>query len=207
MLTILGRKTSSNVMKLLWLCEELGIAYEREDIGGPFGGNTEPAYLARNPNGLVPTIVEADGFTLYESNAILRYLAATHGGERLYPADPRRRAKVEQWLDWQLGMNNRPMTVMFITLIRVAEAERNMAAVARARDEAEALWRIVEAELEGRPYLCGEALTLADIALGIYVHRWFVLPIARPELPQLAAWYARLKTHKGYADNCLAPLV
>ncbi|WP_431285134.1 glutathione S-transferase family protein [Humitalea sp. 24SJ18S-53] len=207
MLKILGRKTSSNVMKLLWLCEDLAIPYTREDFGGPFGRTHEPDYLAKNPNALVPTIEEDDGFTLYESNAILRYLASTRGGEALYPTDARKRAKVDQWLDWQLGTNNRPMTVMFLTLIRTPEAERNMTAVARARDEAEALWRIVEAQLAAHPYLCGDNLTLADIALGIFVHRWFVLPIARPDLPHLAAWYARLKTHKGYADNCLAPLV
>jgi len=207
MLTILGRKTSSNVMKLLWLCDELGIGFDRKDVGGPFGGNREPAYLAKNPNALVPTIEEADAFTLYESNAILRYLATTRGGAALYPAEPRQRAKIDQWLDWQLGTNNRPMTVMFITLIRVPEEKRDMAAVGRARDEAEALWRIVEAQLEGQRYVCGDSLTLADIALGIFVHRWFVLPIARPELPNLAGWYARLQTHKGYANNCMAPLV
>ncbi len=207
MLTILGRKTSSNVMKLLFLCEELGIAVDRQDYGGPFGKTRDPAYLALNPNGLVPTMREPDGFTLYESNAIMRYLATTRGGDAVYPADPPRRAKVDQWLDWQLSSINRPMTVMFLTLIRTPEESRDMAAMARARDEAEALWRMVEAQVSQHPYICGDTLSLADMALGIYVHRWFVLPIARPELPGLAAWYARLQTHPGYANHCVAPLV
>ncbi len=207
MLKIMGRKTSSNVMKVLWLCEELGIAHTREDFGGPFGRTREPDYLAKNPNALVPTIEEDDGFSLYESNAILRYLAVTRDGGAVFPADPRRRAKVDQWLDWQLGTINRPMTVLFLSLIRTPEADRDMAAIARARDDAEALWRIVEAQLTGQPYLCGDTLSLADIALGIQVHRWFVLPIARPALANLGAWYARLQTHPGYANNCLAPLV
>jgi glutathione S-transferase len=207
MLTILGRKTSSNVMKVLFLCEELGIAHDRQDYGGPFGKTRDPDYLALNPNGLVPTIREDDGFTLYESNAIMRYLATTRGGGAVYPVDPRRRAKVDQWLDWQLSTNNKPMTVMFLTLIRTPEAQRDMAAVTRARDEAEALWRIIDRQVTHSPYICGDTLTLADIALGIFVHRWFVLPIARPDLPGLSAWYARLKTHAGYANNCVAPLV
>ena len=103
MLKIWGRTSSSNVMKVLWLCDELGVAYERIDAGGAFGRTRDPDYLAKNPNALVPTIEEEDGYTLWESNSILRYLCNTRpGGAALYPSAPRERADVERWMDWQL---------------------------------------------------------------------------------------------------------
>ena len=103
MLDVIGRKTSSNVMKVLWSCAELGLDYEREDLGGPFGGNDTPRYRALNPNGIVPTIVE-DDFVLWESNSIVRYLAHEHGHGTLWPTDARTRARAERWMDWQLSI-------------------------------------------------------------------------------------------------------
>ena len=198
MLTIWGRANSSNVMKVLWLCEELAIPHRRQDAGGAFGRTREPDYIAMNPNALVPVIVEPDGFALWESNAILRYLTATRpGGVALYPAEPRARAAVDQWLDWQLGAVTRPLTTLFFTHVRIPEPERDWAAAARARDEAERLWRILDARLADRDWVCGD-FSLADIALSIYAHRWFVLPLERAALPNLAAWYARLRTREGF---------
>ncbi|MBX9700450.1 MAG: glutathione S-transferase family protein [Acetobacteraceae bacterium] len=208
MLKIWGRTSSSNVMKLLWLCEELAIPHERVDAGGAFGVTREPFYLAMNPNARVPTIEDGEGFSLWESNAICRYLANSRApGHAIYPAAARPRALVERWMDWQLANLNGPMTTVFFTYVRIPEAERDYAATAKARDEAEALWRMVETQLGANPYLCGEALTLADIALGPYLHRWFALPIARGEMPRLAAWYARLKAgHAGFRAHIAVPL-
>ncbi|WP_027283946.1 glutathione S-transferase family protein [Rubritepida flocculans] len=199
MLRIWGRANSSNVMKVLWLCEELGLAFERIDAGGAFGRTKEPAYLAMNPNARVPTIEEPDGFTLWESNTICRYLVATHApGHALHPAEPRARARIERWMDWQLGHLNAPMTTLFFTYVRTPEEKRNWPATHAARDEAEALWDMVEGALEGRDFLGGPALSLADIALGPYLHRWLSLPIARKPQPRLAAWYGRLCRRPGY---------
>jgi glutathione S-transferase len=207
MLRIWGRANSSNVMKVLWACEELGIPFERIDAGGAFGRTREPEYLAKNPNGLVPTIEEPDGFALWESNAILRHLARGRAaGNPLYPADPRVAADCDRWMDWQLGTLNPPMTTVFFTYVRIPEEKRDYPATAKARDAAEALWAMLEPRLAKQPYLCGEALTLADIALGIYVHRWFALPIERRPMPGLQAWYGRLKTRPGYAKHCAGPL-
>lgn len=198
MLKIWGRTSSSNVMKVLWLCEELGIAHERVDAGGAFGVTREPFYLAMNPNARVPTIEDGEGFSLWESNSICRYLANDRApGHAIYPAAARPRALVERWMDWQLANLNGPMTTIFFTYVRTPEKDRDLAAAAKARDEAEALWRMVEDQLGSHPYLCGDALTLADIALGPYLHRWFALPIARAGLPRLSAWYARLQEHHG----------
>jgi len=195
MLRLWGRTSSSNVMKVLWLCEELSIPYERIDAGGAFGRTNEPFYLAMNPNGRVPTI-EDDGFSLWESNAILRYLANSRApSHAIYPTAPKARADVERWMDWQLASLNGPMTTVFFTYVRTPEPERDYAAAARARDEAEALWRMVEARLAQRDYLCGDTLTLADIALSPYLHRWFALPIQRAGLAKLAAWYDRMREH------------
>jgi glutathione S-transferase len=202
-LKIWGRTSSSNVMKVLWLCEELGIAYQRVDAGGAFGVVNEPSYRAMNPNGLVPTVEDGDGPALWESNSICRYLANSRAaGQPIYPAEAKPRALVERWMDWQLSALNRPMSTIFFTFVRTPEAQRDLPAAAKARDEAEALWRMVEAQLGGNPYVCGAALTLADIALGPYLHRWFALPVARADLPHLAAWYARLQAeHAGYRTH------
>lgn len=207
MLRIWGRTNSSNVMKVLWLCDELGLPFERIDAGGAFGKTKEPAYLSMNPNGLVPTIEEEDGFTLWESNSILRYLCATRAPENpLYPSAARARADVERWMDWQISALNAPMTKVFFTYVRIPEPERDWPGTEKARNDAERLWRMLEARLSGQPFVCGEALTLADIALGIYVHRWFALPIERADLPGLRAWYDRLLARPGYTTHVAQPL-
>jgi glutathione S-transferase len=206
MLKIWGRANSSNVMKVLFLCEELGIPFERVDAGGAFGRTKDADYLAKNPNSLVPTIEDGD-FVLWESNAIMRYLARTRApGNPIYPSDPKTAADCDRWMDWQLSAVNPPMTTIFFTHVRIPEPDRDYAAAATARDAAARLWRMVEIKLGRNPYICGDKLTLCDIALGIYAHRWFVLPIEREDMPALAAWYARLKTHAGYAKHCIAPL-
>lgn len=207
MLRIWGRANSSNVMKVLWLCEELAIPHERIDVGGAFGRTKEPDYLAKNPNALIPTIEEPDGYTLWESNSILRYLARTRApGHAIYPADPRLAADADRWMDWQLSALNRPMTVIFWTFVRTPEAERDLAAAEKARAEAETLWRMVDRQLQGRDFLIGPQLSVADIALGVYVHRWFALPIARAELPALRGWYDRLLQRPAFAKHCAGPL-
>jgi glutathione S-transferase len=193
-------------MKVLCLCEELGIAFERVDAGGAFGRTQEPAYLAMNPNALVPTI-EDDGFVLWESNAIMRYLARTRApGGTVYPTNPKVAADCDRWMDWQLGTLGAPMTTIFFTFVRIPEPDRDLAAAAKARDAAERLWAMVEAKLGRNHWVCGTDFTIADIALGIYAHRWFSLPIARQPMPALEAWYARLKTRPGFAKHCAGPL-
>ena len=205
MLTIWGRNTSSNVMKVLWLCDELGIAWRREDAGGAFGRTREPAYLGMNPNATVPTLVDGDGTVVWESNAILRYLCATYGGEALYPGQPAARAVVDQWLDWQQTSLNVRMGTLFIGLIRTPEAQRDQAALATTRDQAEALFAILEGQLEGREFVLGD-FSIADIAMGPVLHRWFALPIARATQPRLRAWYERLLARPAYAKHCVGAL-
>jgi glutathione S-transferase len=207
MLKLWGRASSSNVMKVLWTLEELGLDCERIDAGGAFGRTRDPEYRAMNPMGLVPTLQEEDGWALWESNAIVRYLCNRHApGGPLYPAAPRARAEVETWMDWTLGHLTAPMVAIFFTHVRIPEPDRDWAAEGKAREESGRLWRIVDARLAGRRFLCGDDLTLADIALGCWVHRWHLLPIERPALPDLARYYDALKTRPGFTTHVALPL-
>jgi glutathione S-transferase len=207
MLRIWGRATSSNVMKILWLCEELGIAFERMDVGGPFGGTREPAYLALNPNALVPTI-EDDGFVLWESNAILRYLARSRApGHAVYPQGLREAADCDRWMDWQQTALNPPLVTVYFTLFRIPEPERDWAAFEKAKAQAASLFAMLDERLAGRDFLCGDALTLADIALGIYAYRWLKLPLERPSAPHLQRWHDALAARPGFARHVALPLV
>lgn len=204
MLKVWGRANSSNVMKVLWYCAEAGIAHERIDAGMAFGVTREPRYLAMNPNAQVPTIEEPDGWSLYESNSILRYLARSHG-DALYPAGLRERADVERWMDWQLATLSRPMTTIFWTFVRTPEPERDLPGAAKAAAEAARLWAMVAERVAVREFVCGP-LTLADIALGVFLHRWYVLPVERPAQPALDAWYARLLARPAYAQHIAVPM-
>jgi glutathione S-transferase len=205
MLKIWGRANSSNVQKVLWGCEEIGIAFERIDAGGAFGRTNEPAYLKMNPNGLVPTV--EDGKTiLWESNTILRYLATTRGADALYPKDPVQRAMTERWMDWQLASLNPPMTVLLFGHYRTPPEQRNAAALEDGRQKAIGVWRILETCLGDTGFAAGAALTLADICLGNAVHRWHSYPIERPALPRLKRYYDRLAERPGYRKHIVGPI-
>src|SRR5882724_4765952 len=176
MLKIYGSKTSSNVQKVLWTCGELGIAFERTDIDGAFGGLKSPGYLALNPNGLMPTI-DDDGFILWESNVCVRYLAATRGAGTLSPTDARARADAERWMDWQQTVVAAPMGVLFRALLRQPLTPTSEADLDAARKKVIDAWRILESRLAEHDYVVGNALTIGDIALGNAIHRWYKLPI------------------------------
>ena len=197
MLKIWGRISSINVQKVVWCADELGLAYERTDVGGSFGGNRTPDYLAMNPNGLVPVIREDDGFVLYESNAIVRYLAAKDERASLWPREPRKRADVDRWMEWQSTSFTPAMRDAFWQLIRVAADKRNAAAVEASRAECEKLAAILDRHLEERDYLTDNGFSAADLVVGCAAHRWLNLPVAREARPNLQRWYAALKSRPG----------
>jgi len=205
MLKIWGRTTSSNVQKVLWTCAELDIPFERVDWGGPFGGNRDPAYLALNPNGLVPT-VEDGNLVIWESNTIIRYLCAKHNGAHLHPTEPARRTEVERWMDWQLASLGPPMGVMLMGYYRTPPEQRDARALEAARMRAIEYWSMVEHQLERGPYIAGAEFTLADIVLGMFGHRWHVYPIERPSLPRLKAWYERIAERPGFKAHIAGPV-
>lgn len=202
-----GRSTSSNVMKVIWTLEELKLPYERMDVGGPFGKTDTAEYRAMNPTSLVPTLQE-DQFTMWESNAIMRHLCSAHVEHTtLLPRDPHERAKVDQWLDAQQTIMNRPQGVIFVSMVRTKPENRDKAAIAQAIKDAGKAYGMIGAELAKHHYITGSHLTLADIAWGIHVHRWFTMDFDRPEIPNLRAWYDRLLARPIYKEHIARPLV
>lgn len=196
-----GRLNSHNVKKVAWLAIEAGIEHERRDVGGAFG--FPDAYLALNPNRLIPTI-EDEGFVLWESNAILRYLAARYA-PALWPDDPQLRALGDRWMDWQFTFADAQRDA-FLNLVRRAPEDRDQAAIERSAVAAGKLMAILDEQLARRPWLSGEDFGIGDIPMGVYAHTWFSLPIERPDRPHVAAWYERLKMRPGYAETVMIPL-
>ncbi|MFV3304603.1 glutathione S-transferase [Pseudomonas sp. NY15181] len=204
MLKIWGRKNSSNVRKALWCAEEAGLAYERIDAGGAFGLVNEAPYRALNPNGVVPTL-DDDGFILWESNSIVRYLAARYA-PALYPQDLQQRASAEKWMDWTTSTFAGPFRTLFWGTLRTPPEQRDSAAIQAALDACARLLDIPEQTLAKQPYLSGEQLGIGDIPLGSFIYAWFEMPIERPSQPHLQAWYARLKARPAYRDAVMTEL-
>jgi glutathione S-transferase len=202
MLTLWGRANSSNVMKVICLLEELGLPYDRQDVGGAFGGTDTPEYRAMNPNGVVPTLVESGEsgtFVLWESNVILRYLAEAHAaGTHWWPSSLHHRAIIGQWMDWQHTVLGAPMTVVFWGLVRTAPEKRDLAAIAAAQRKLETVYGILEAVLSRQDYVAGPEITVADLAIGVHAHRWLSFDIQRPPMPGVRAWYERLLARDSY---------
>ncbi|MBT8764945.1 glutathione S-transferase family protein [Metapseudomonas boanensis] len=205
MLKIWGRKNSSNVRKALWAAEEVGVDYEAIDAGGAFGLVNEPEYRALNPNGLVP-MIEDDGLVLWESNAIVRYLAARYAAGSLYPEDPAERARGDKWMDWTTSAFAPVFRDLFWGTLRTPAAERNEALIDTARTRCGQLLEMPERALAGQPYLSGKRLAMGDIPLGSFIYAWFEMPIERPDLPALAAWYARLQERPAYCKAVMTAL-
>lgn len=205
MLKIWGRKNSINVQKVLWCCAELGLAYERIDAGMQFGVNDTPEYRAKNPNGLVPTI-EDDGFVLWESHAIVRYLARRHGMGTLWPSDARVAADADRWMEWYSTTLWLAMRPLFWNLVRTAPEKRNHAEVAENHKKLVDYFGIVDRELAGKSYMAGSAFSMGDIPLGVAAFRWYNLPIERPSYANLDRWYQRLCERPAFRDHCMAAL-
>jgi glutathione S-transferase len=196
MLRIWGRLSSVNVQKVVWCADEIGLDYERVDAGGSFGLTLTPQYLAMNPNALVP-VIEDEGLVLYESNAIVRYLAARHSAGKLWPQDLLRSADVDRWMEWQSTTYTPAMRDIFWQLVRMPARERDKAVIERSRAECERLSGILDAHLVRRQHLTENGFTAADIVVGCAAHRWLNLPVAREPRPNLERWYAALKSRPG----------
>jgi glutathione S-transferase len=194
LLKIWGREDSLSVQKVMWCVRELGIPYQQINAGRQYGIINEPWYLKMNPNGLVPTI-DDDGFVLWESNAILKYLCAKHSLGRLCPSDPLEYADADRWISWQGTTLWPPMRQILLNLVRTSTDRQDKILLNDLIATTTKHWTILNGRLEGRNYIMGDRLTMADIAFGPHAYRWFTYPISRPDLPHLRAWYDRLCTH------------
>ncbi len=201
MIKVWGRNTSSNVQKVMWAIAEIGLPHERIDIGGAFGKNNEAEYLAKNPNGLVPTLEEEDGFLLWESNSIVRYLAAKHKAGVLEPADLRSRALASKWMDWQLSVCGPAITPVFWGLIRTSPEKRNHTAIEEGKKKSTIAFGMMDEQLGKTAYLAGDAFSYGDIPVGIMAYRYRQLVPDRPPLRNFERWYAAISARKAFKDQ------
>jgi glutathione S-transferase len=204
MLKIWGRTNSVNVKKALWAMEELGLKYERIDAGMQHGVTKTPEYVKMNPNSLVPTI-DDDGFVLWESHAIVRYLAAKHGAGTLWPDDLRVRADADRWMDWAFTFQS-AMRAVFWGLIRTPAEKRDLKAIEEGRKRSAELLAVPESALSKNSYVAGKAFTMGDIPLGCEVQRWMRVPIERPRFPNVEAWFERLRSRPAFVKHVDLPL-
>lgn len=191
MLVIWGRLSSVNVQKVMFAVGTLGLAHERREAGGAFGVVGTPEYGALNPNRLVPCIQD-DGFVLWESNAIVRYLAARHGSGTIWPEDAAERALADRWMDWQTTVLTPALGPAFWGLIRTPPENRDPAAIEASMVKTEAALALLDAHLAGRAFLEHDRLTIADLAVCPPVHRWLHMPLVRARRPNVERWYATL---------------
>jgi len=202
---ILGRLNSVNVQKVVWCAQELGLGYERLDVGGKFGGNTTPEYLAKNPNGRVPVLEDGD-LVLWESNAIARYLAAKHGAGTLWPIDPAVRALSDRWMDWGTMTLNAAIHTAFWQTIRTPEEQRDAAAIAKSAAESQAAMDILDGALAGKAFVLGEQFSMGDIVVGCSTHRWINLPIGPKPGRHVQAWYERILQRPAVKSVLITPI-
>jgi glutathione S-transferase len=200
MLKVWGRKNSSNVQKVMWAIGELGLAYERIDMGMEFGGNDQPDYLALNPNGLVPTLQDGD-LILWESNTIIRYLANRYGTGTLEPADPKTRALASQWMDWQISVFLPAASAAFFGLVRTPPEQRDLTAIARSQTQSVAAATIFDAELSRHSFTAGDTFSMADIPMGIRIYRFRQLVPQRPPFPNIERWYASIEKRSAFHEH------
>lgn len=195
MLKIWGRMSSINVKKVVWTAQELGLDIQRTEAGGLFGVVKTPEYMALNPNSLVPVIADED-YVLWESNVIVRYLAAKHSAGQMYPTDLRERFDAERWMDWQQTTLNPASRPVFWQLVRTPPEQRDEAVIAESNASVEALMAVLDAHLAQRSFMVAERFTVADIPVACEVHRWFGLPQLRQSRPHIERWYDSLRARQ-----------
>lgn len=205
MIEIWGRRSSSNVQKVIWALDELGLDFKRHTVGGDFGGTRDPAYLEMNPNALVPVMRDGD-ITMFESNAIVRYLAARYGEGSLRPKAPKALAAAEQWMEWQ-QLNVVPhISAIFWNLVRVKPAERNDKAVADAGAKLTTVLAIADKRLAASTWFAGEDFSFGDIVLGVLYWRYSQLDCSRPDTPNIKRWFEALQQRPAYRKWAMVPV-
>jgi glutathione S-transferase len=198
-ITLWGRASSSNVQKVRWALAELGLAYDQIPLGGRYGGNKSPEYLAMNPNGTVPTLRDGE-LVLWESHAIVRYLASQYGAGSLWPESARHRAACDQWTDWAVAEFQKGWIEVFWLLVRTPEAQRDDEKIARAVALTERLLTILDGRLAQSEWLGGESFTYADIPAGTAMFRWTTMAIDRQPHPHLERWHRALRERIAYRE-------
>jgi len=199
-----GRRSSCNVQKVLWTLEELGLAYERIEAGGDHGGLDTPAYRQLNPHGRAPTL--ADGaVVVWESDAIVRYLAAAHGAGRLWSSDPAEQAQADQWMTWGTTEVEPDWLALFWRFVRTPLEKHDPKAIDRCFRATARRFEVLDQHLAHSPYVAGDRFTLGDISLGMMMYRWYEMHLDHPRLPHLHEWYLRLLSREAYRNAVCVP--
>jgi glutathione S-transferase len=204
MLKIYGRTTSFNVQKVMWLVAELGLPHTRIDVGGKYGALHTPDFLAMNPNGKIP-VIDDDGLIVWESNAIVRYLAAKHGMGSWCPADAGQRAHADQWMTWASGELYAGVIGLFVNYFRTKDANRDWALIRSCQQKCVTELTLLDRILAVHPHLSGEYLTMGDIPAAAKLYRYFTMDLERPKLPNLESWYQRLAQIPAYRTHVMVP--
>lgn len=203
MLKVWGRNNSSNVQKVMWTVGEIGLPHERIDVGGPFGGTKEEPYLSMNPNSVVPTLEEDDGFVLWESNSIVRYLSAKHSAGVLEPADQKTRFSAQRWMDWQLSVTNAAIIPVFWGLVRTPPEKRDLKAIEEAKAKCYDAMKIMDAQLAKTRFIASDAFSYGDIPIGPFAYRYFRLVPDHPPLPNVERWYKEISARPMFKQHIL----
>ncbi|MBT0957238.1 glutathione S-transferase N-terminal domain-containing protein [Alphaproteobacteria bacterium KMM 3653] len=199
---LLGRATSVNVQKVLWALAELGIAYDREDMGGAFGGLETEAYGAMNPNRRVPTLIDGD-LVIWESNAVVRYLAQNYGNGALAGANAADRVRADMWMEWFQNNCYADVIALFYQTVRLPASQRDPAKRDAAAQSLTKTLGMLEDHLAGNSFVAGEALSMGDIIIGSFLYRYYTMDFTRADLPNLAAYYARLTERAAYRSTVM----
>lgn len=205
MLIIWGRINSVNVQKVVWAAGECGLAFERRDAGMAFGVTTTPEYLAKNPNGLIPMVEDGD-VVLWESHAIIRYLCATHAAGTLWALDPAERSLADRWMDWTATSFNAAMGPVFLQTVRTPPEKRDMAAIEAGIALTEKRMQLLDKHLAQNRHLAGGNFTMAEIALGPFIHRWLNMPVERQDHAHVARWYQGIAARPAASAALLLPV-
>ena len=204
MLRVWGRRSAFNVQKVLWLVDELALPHAHIDAGGSFGGLDDPTFRAMNPHGRVP-VIDDDGVVVWESHTILRYLAARYGAGTLWAEDAGERSFADRWMDWSLATLQRDFMDLFWGFYRTPEDKRNRPMIEQRIDRCDAHFRLLDDHLAARDFLAGDGFTMADIPAGTTLYRYFEIDVARPDVPHVEAWYARLAERPAYRAHVMRP--
>lgn len=205
MLKIWGRRSAFNVQKVMWLVGELGLEHEHTTLGGDAGGLDDPDFVRMNPHGRVP-VIDDNGTVVWESHAILRYLAAVYGDAALWPDDPALRSHADRWMDWtQTSLQPTFLNGIFWGYFRTPESQRDWPAIRQNQELSNQYFKRLDDALEGRDFLGGSSLGLADIPAGTHLYRYFGMDLERPALPRVEAWYDRLQERPAYREHVMIP--
>ncbi len=199
-----GRRSAFNVQKVLWLLDELSLDHDHTELGGDFGGLDGPDFRAMNPHGKVP-VIDDNGIVVWESHAILRYLAARHGEGSLWSADPAVQSLSDRWMDWSLSRLQPDFMDIFWGFYRTPESKRDWGFIKDAQARCVEDFQMLDAHLADQPFLAGDRLTVGDIPAGTALFRYFSLEIEHPDVPNVRAWYARLQERPGYRAHVMLP--